>query len=56
MSDTLIYWQNNQAAAHWMVRSFIDDGDYMAAIYWQEYAAYCWRCVQSNAEMLARQD
>ena len=49
MDDTtLTYWQNNQAAAHMMARMFIEDGDYMAAISWQEYAAYCHRCYWTN--------
>jgi len=49
MSDeTLTYWQNNQAAAYMMAQSFLDDGDYLSATNWQEYAAYCHKCYWTN--------
>lgn len=54
MNATLIYWQDNQAAAHWMATDAIECGDYQAAIYWQEYAAYCYHCFVCNQEMAAR--
>jgi hypothetical protein len=54
MTHSLTYWQENRAAAHWMATDAMEHGDGQAAIYWQEYAAYCHRCYLCNEEMLAR--
>jgi len=48
--DILCYWQNNRASAYFMAQSFIEQRDYIAAISWQKYAAYCHKCLISNQQ------
>lgn len=48
--EILIYWQENQASAYFMFVMYRDEGDFITALNWQEYHAYCHKCIITNRQ------